>query len=354
MSKLGRSFGFFLPGKHILNWLTKGKLDSVIDNLVASYSGVEMTNAQKQALKYEDELADENADEAYRKEVAFQEAYLTPEAQLRSMAAGYDALGLNRMLMAGAQPGASASTAPSAGTPSGSGESKDISGILGNVIGAVMQSQKLKIEQSAVDADNALKGAQTEYQNIVNRWEEKNRGIDYDTKVANLAIMNGSLKKILADADVAEIYATFAPALFSSQVTERLSHADQLAASAALSRAQVNLTDAEIQEVWSKVRKNNKEVEQMNATIMKIEEECIVLGTQAGLNEQQIAESKGRVAKYEAQVQQIGKQIGLTEKEIQYYEWNHARKYETSFRTPLGGNSTAVYQDIGSAPPAHW
>lgn len=80
-----------------------------------------LAKSSKEAMSYQDALEDENAQDAYDRQVEFQENYLTPAAQLKSQAAGYDAIGLNRMLLAGSQPGASAATAPQA-SASGQGQ----------------------------------------------------------------------------------------------------------------------------------------------------------------------------------------------------------------------------------------
>lgn len=317
-----------------------------------------MAPSKKKEAKYLDSLEDENAEDAFRRSQLFQEQYLTPQAQLQSLAAGYESIGLNKMGLAGFSAGASSASAPQASvsSPSGNDSVSPSTSNLMQALGLGLKEKELSIqrtrartEQVIAYADSRLKLAQAAGVEVDNQYRQQLNELEIANRTINNNVAAGNLRKVLADADVAEVYATFAPGLFDSQVKERLSHADQLAASAALSRAQVNLTNAEVREVESKIRVNNKLVEQMNATIMKIEEECIVLGSQAAVNEQQIAESQSRVAKYQAQVRQIGAQIGLTEKEVQWYEWNHARQYNSSEKNPLFGVSRTTYENPGGS-----
>lgn len=150
-----------------------------VDSFVNKYTGKGLTNSDTQKALLEDEIADENSTVAYMRQKEFQEAYLTPEAQLKSQAAGYDALGINRMMLAGSQPGASASTAPAssggtAGSIAGSGD------LLGSLMSAIFKAKDLKLQEELgnreldikereVDAQAAHNQALTENLDIQNR-----------------------------------------------------------------------------------------------------------------------------------------------------------------------------------------
>lgn len=149
-----------------------GKLTEMYPfNLLSSYlakvTGAEMTAADKQKADYEDAIADENADVAYMRQKEFQEKYLTPEAQLKSQAAGYDAIGMNRMLMAGSQPGASASSAPmssggTAGSSAGSGD------LISTLMNALIKGKELEIAKGHLDNETKITEAEVEGIDIKN------------------------------------------------------------------------------------------------------------------------------------------------------------------------------------------
>lgn len=85
-----------------------GKLsDQYPFNILAAYlskvTGAEMTAADKAKADYEDAIADENADVAYERQRTLTEDY-GPRWEMQQTAAGFDDVGLNRMLMAGSSP----------------------------------------------------------------------------------------------------------------------------------------------------------------------------------------------------------------------------------------------------------
>lgn len=149
-----------------------GKLTDMYPfNILASYlaktTGAEMTAADKQKADYEDEIADQNADVTYMRQKEFQENYLTPEAQLKSQAAGFDAIGMNRMLMAGSQPGASASSTPmssggTAGTSAGSGD------LIATLMNSLLRGKELEIAQGHLDNETKMTDAEVQGIDIKN------------------------------------------------------------------------------------------------------------------------------------------------------------------------------------------
>lgn len=151
-----------------------------------------MAPSKKAELDYEDEIADENADEAFRKQKEFQEMYLTPEAQLKSQAAGFDAIGLNRMMLAGGAPGASSSSAPQASVSGASGNPS-----ISNVLSTALAFSELKIKKE-------LQGREL---------DQKDRELDIQSKLADAQTRN-----ITASAVGQETFNLFAPQIYSSQV----------------------------------------------------------------------------------------------------------------------------------------
>lgn len=111
-----------------------------------------MAPSTKQQLDYEDAINDENAAVAYVRQREFQQDYLTPESQLKSQAAGYSAIGMNKMLLAGSQPGASSASSPQA--DSASGASPDLPGGLGSFFSSLLN---YKVEKERVDNEYKLR-----------------------------------------------------------------------------------------------------------------------------------------------------------------------------------------------------
>lgn len=144
-----------------------------------------MSPAKKEELEFEDEFADENADEAFRKQKEFQEMYLTPEAQIKSQAAGFDAIGMNRMMLAGGAPGASSSSAPQA----------SVSGASGNPTVTDVLSSALAFSRLKTDA----------------KLREKELTIQDKLADAQVRSLN-------ANATGQESFNLFAPQIYSSQV----------------------------------------------------------------------------------------------------------------------------------------
>lgn len=156
--------------------------------------------ASKESMLYEDTLNDQNARDAYERQREFQEDYMTPEAQLKSQAAGYDAIGLNRMLLAGSQPGASAATSPQS-SAGGQGQVPlpgldGIASVLGTAIDAKKAEMSYRIqtkqneiadfnaqtERMRAEADIRLRNLQAEGQDTTNAWLNN----IYGAQVANV------------------------------------------------------------------------------------------------------------------------------------------------------------------------
>lgn len=112
--------------------------------------------SEKEKMDYEDEINDENADLAYIRQRQFQENYLSPAAQLSSLAAGYDSIGLNRMSLVGANPGVTSSSVPQAASPSSGGSPSLPSGI-GDVFSSLLSYSN---EKKRIDNDYKLRDRQ--------------------------------------------------------------------------------------------------------------------------------------------------------------------------------------------------
>lgn len=139
----------------------------VVKNLLNAYAHTGMTDEAKETADYEDAIADENATVAYMRQKEFQEQYLTPEAQLKSQAAGYDALGINRMMLGGSQPGASASTAPmsSGGNASVAAGGLDL---VSTLISAALKNRQLDIDEGHLANETKRTDAEVEGIDISN------------------------------------------------------------------------------------------------------------------------------------------------------------------------------------------
>lgn len=317
-----------------------------VDSYLNKATGNAMTNADKQKADYEDAIADENATVAYMRQKEFQENYLTPEAQLKSQAAGYDAIGLNRMMLGGSQPGASSSTAP---VSSGGTADAGISSGLADIIGAMFKAKELKIAKSQSDADIRLKNAEALNKEISAKWADRQQEAEYQQKIATVNNLRANLPKILAETKHAEVLALYAPQLFDSQIAGNVAGAEKALAQADEARSRVSLNEAEIKELNAKTALHSKEMQEIDAKIMKIQQECITLGTQAALNDQMVNESMARVEKYREQIRQIGAEIGLTNKEIEHYEWNHSKDISNKLPFGISIHKEAFYSDYPDA-----
>lgn len=273
----------------------------------------------KESLDYQDSIADENATVAYMRQKAFQEQYLMPEAQLRSLARGYESVGLNKMGLAGFQSGASSSSvspaesgSPSSNSPTAVGE------LISSLIGAFQQGQRIDIEGSHVAAQNKLLDAQAEAQNIENRYKDEYLSTQLSYLKENIAQVRANTRKLISEGAYSEYLALYAPALLEANVQNSES---QIRLNDSMSK----LNDARKREVDELVKNHRKERELMDSNISKIASEIELICSQKNLTEQEIKESEARVSKLNAEVKKIGTEIGLSELDIKYYIWNHPR-----------------------------
>lgn len=278
-----------------------------------------MSPADKQSLDYQDEIADQNAIDSYMRQKEFQDAYLTPAAQIRSQAEGFQAVGLNKMLLGGSAPGASSSTGSQAqlGATSGNG-TQNIGALIGSLIGAVQQSRKIDIEASHTSAQNELLRQQAESQRIENKYKDEYWNTQLTSMKENIAQVRANTRKLISDAGYSEMLALYAPALLEANVRTSESQVK-------LNESMAALNDSRKKEIEELVKNHRKERELMDANIGKIASEIELITSQKNLNEQEIEESKARISKLNKEVEQIGAEIGLTALDTKYYIWNHPR-----------------------------
>lgn len=129
-----------------------GLLSTIYKIIYGERAWNNMAPSTRKQLDYEDVINDENATVAYLRQREFQENYLTPQAQLNSMAAGFKDVGLNKMMLAGAQPGASSAAVPQA-SASGAGSPSMPSGI-DAALGAILD---YAVNKKRVDNDYKLR-----------------------------------------------------------------------------------------------------------------------------------------------------------------------------------------------------
>lgn len=108
------------------NWL----LDGLV-NWWNATTGAGMTARDKESIDYQNQWQED----IYNK-------YGSPEKQLVSQAAGFDAIGLNRMMLGGSAPGASAQTSASPGGSS-VGSASDVGSFVTGILGAAIQADKV-------------------------------------------------------------------------------------------------------------------------------------------------------------------------------------------------------------------
>lgn len=297
-----------------------GFISSIYDIYRDIRNFYKMSPAKKQEMDYADALADENAVDAYNRDLEFYDTRLSPEQQIRSTALGYDAAGINRMALAGSSPGATTSSSASAGSPSASGNPSTPV----DIMGAVSAVMGLKMKKDYNDAEIARIGQETEGKRIENKYREEREKYELNLLKEQIANTRASTQKLAADTGYAQMLALYAPALLEANVSESESRI-------ALNKSMESLNVSQKREVDEKVKNHAKERRLMDAQIDKIYEEILNLASEREVNEQSIEESKARISKMEKEIEKIGKDIGLSDLDIKYYIWNHPRENTLPF-----------------------
>ncbi|MGI6169755.1 MAG: hypothetical protein ACOYI4_08670 [Christensenellales bacterium] len=270
---------------------------------------------EKKKINYLDDIADENAKVAYERQRQMQEDYLGPEAQIKSAAAGYDAVGLNRMGMVGYHPGASASTVGQSASPQDTSGNPNPAESLGTMLSALLDSKRVKNETDISKAEAEYTRSRTANQDILNKWQDRMLEAEYLNTLANTKWLGENVRNIAADTQYKEILATYAPEMLRSGIGLN-------DAKAAEANAEAGLSDYKKREIMSRVQANKAQCKHIDALIGKINEEILNLASDREVNDAVIAKSKAEIEKYQAEINKIAAEIGLTEKEIKFYAWN--------------------------------
>jgi hypothetical protein len=270
---------------------------------------------EKKKINYLDDIADENARVAYERQRQMQEDYFSPEAQMRSAAAGYDAIGLNRMGMVGYHPGASASTVGQSASPQDTSGNLNPAESLGTMLSTLLDSKRVRNETKISDAEVAYTKSRTANQDIVNKWQDRMMEAEYLNTLANTKWLGENIRNIAADTAYKEILATYAPEMLRSGIGLN-------EAKAAEANAEAGLSEYKKREIMSRVQANKAQCKHIDALIAKIQEECLNLASERDVNDAVIAKSKAEIDKLQSEINKIAAEIGLTEKEIKFYAGN--------------------------------
>lgn len=296
-------------------------LSNPLENIIKKYTGTGMTDAEKESADLD--LNNQrilNQEEFARKREWYEE-FESPEAMVRQ----YKAAGINPALLYEGAPGVSASggvgSAGSANVPS-PGESD----FLGSILSTILGFKQLGVSRSAVEAENAKRGAETESLTIENKYrDEHNRLLlekeraDVERTKQETANMRANVGLILANTDYARVMALYAPEYFESTIGAQR-------AQALRDQSQVSLNEKEVENLDAVIKVHKKELAEIDARIDQINSIISLNASQERMNDQSIQESKARVNKIEAEIKEIGKNIGLKAKDIEYYIWNHPRQ----------------------------
>lgn len=133
------------------------------------FLGESMSGRDQEYLDYQDKINDDNAEVAYQHQKEFMENYLTPQAQIISQAKGYEAIGMNKMAMAGTQPGATSASVPQASAPSGGAPFNPVD-LLGTILNYKLGQRKLDIEEDLLPYRQDELGSRAGL-NVVRAWE---------------------------------------------------------------------------------------------------------------------------------------------------------------------------------------
>ena len=266
------------------------------------------------------EINQENTLEQMHEDEAIQtrmmDKYYTLPAQ---MSQAHEA-GINPMALFGN--GGSVSSASGA-----SGSSTAAGGSSGDPFAAISNILNMGIRKREADAGIELSKAEAEGKRIENVWKDRMLEQQYIGSLLNNEYTRQNISKLMEDTRFARIYATYAPRLFDAQLAVSGATAEEKSASAARFRSDVRLNAKQIEELDEKIKNHQKLREKMDAEIGKIHQEAISLASQAYLDDRLADEADQRIKESEKRIDQIGKNMGLTQLEIDYYKWNHARKY---------------------------
>lgn len=129
-------------------------LGNILDSVVKYYTHSGMTGETKETMDYENNIFMQNWDER-----------TGPRAQLNATALGYDDVGLNRMMLAGNQPGATASS------PSPMSFSADP---LGTILHTIMQGKQMQMDYEL--RDKQISAQSQLYEKLGNLYETEATG----------------------------------------------------------------------------------------------------------------------------------------------------------------------------------
>ena len=314
-----------------------GWLDRILNNLAASFLGTGITERDKEL----DELADQNAEDSYNRQVDYFKRFMSPEAQMQSQLRAFSTAGLNTMGLAGFQPSVSASSAPMASASSG--------GSLGNIaslLDLTLKRKQTKINQSMADADIRVKDATARGIDIENKNKDEYWRTLINKMKSETNLNTANVNKVLTDTEYSKLLVQYAPSQFSAQIYELISRGElneskiqEVSSIIAKNASEVRLNDAEIRRVESVIKVNNKTVEKMNAEIQKIGAEIQKIGAETNLTETEIQHVFKNIELADARIKQLGAQIGLTEKET---KWYGAKAVTDMFSDVAGGVGAAI------------
>lgn len=322
------------------------KIQNWANSILSSIFNTSATGRDKEL----DAMADENAEDAYRRQVEFFEQFQSPEAQMQSQLKAYNIAGLNTMGLAGYQPSVTASSAPMASPASGSGSSP--LGAISSMLELLLKKKQTNINQQMADADIGVKEATAE--GI--RTENAHKDEYWKTLIAKLKsetnLNTANVEKVITDTEYSKLLVQYAPSQFSAQIYELMTRGDlneskiqEVSSIIAKNASEVRLNDAEIKRVESVIKVNNTTVQKMNAEIQKIGAEIQKIGAETNLTEAEIQHVFKNIELADARIKQLGAQIGLTEKET---KWYGAKAVADMFGDVAGGVGNVI-GGIGSS-----
>lgn len=290
------------------------------NSIFASIFNISATGRDKEL----DAMADENAEDAYRRQVEFFENFQSPEAQMKSQLKAYNIAGLNTMGLAGYQPSVTASSAPMASPASGSGSSP--LGAISSMLELLLKKKQTNINQKMADADIGVKEATAE--GI--RTENAHKDEYWKTLIAKLKsetnLNTANVEKVITDTEYSKLLVQYAPTQFSAQIYELMTRGElneskiqEVSSIIAKNASEIRLNDVEIKRVESVIKVNNATVKKINSEVQKIGAEIKKIGAETNLTEAEIQHVFKNIELADARIKQLGAQIGLTEKEMKWY-----------------------------------
>lgn len=300
-------------------------LGSLIGALLGKNLGtIIQTGAAVGTTAWQNNYNRQQAEQAYEWQNEFYNNHLSMPAKVQE----YKDAGLNPMSLASA--GVGATSAPNTQQAAPAVNPMEL---LGNILGVINQTKQTNADVARAKQETLGLKIENSYKARLAELDIAQREKDIEKTGTEIVINQETVRKVIADADFAEIIAKYQPQVLESEIGNK--NADT-----ALKGAQLNLTEAEKRECEQRIEQAEnrfpKEMSMLDENIKKIQQEIknLVAQEQLTYEQKEVAiETTNNLIKQNAKIQ---KEINLLQKDYEYYRWNHSKDLSgLSVRFPL-------------------